>query len=1061
MTIKESSFPRKVSFETPIITLFSLNWELVLYATFFVIAVFTRFYDLGARVMSHDESLHTLYSWNLYAGKGYQHDPLMHGPFQFHLVALTYFLFGDNDFTARIPAAIFGVILVVMPYFFRPWLGRTGALATSFMILISPGLLFYSRYIRNEAYLHIWMLLMTLALFQFMRTRLARWLVVGAVAVVLSRATQEISLIHGYIGFSFIVTMWLSESLPQARQKLLTFGLLGLTLVLGPLSIYLLLQAGTVTVSDGSEGWLVGHADTLFMITGLIASLLVVQMGADRINRPLSRAIASLKDYKADLAKAILAALVVFVLLYTTFFTNMYGLYSGAIGGIIYWLEQHDVQRGGQPWYYYLMLMPLYEFLPLSIGLIGGLAYLLRGRFPSHLREEADPDSPTQPGGGSMFTAYLIYYALLSGLIFSWAGEKMPWLSTHITLPLTFLAGHVVQTVFDKFDWGEARQRGGLLLAGAILLIPAGVVAMTTATPFQSQSLQAMQETSQFIAGLIVLLVLAAVIYLYGRRLGQRLALRMALATVIFLMSLLTIRFAWLFNYINYDYVNEIMVYAHASPDVKLALGQIEEISRRTVGDKMIRLAYDNDSTWPLEWYLREYPNRVYYGENPSREALDSPVVIVGSANEGKVKPYLGDKYTRFNYRLVWWPMEDYKGQTLSRLWETYVVGPPPLEGTLDTAEAQAQRRTIVRDNWRKLWNIIFYRYYEDYDLNEWPFVHRFALYIRNDVLNQVWDYKSGPLQFTGPIVSSDPYEGKRTEIEALQSWGSNGSGAGQFLTPRGVAVAPDGTIYVADSGNHRIQAFDSGGRHLFSFGSQGEAPGQLNEPWGLAVAPDGTVYVADTWNHRVQAFTPTGEYKFSFGSFGNVQNGDPQSETGKFWGPRGVGIDAAGNVVVTDTGNKRVQKFDADGAFLQAWGGGGIIPGAFEEPVGIAIDDAGNIYVADTWNRRIQKFDANFSPVLQWDVAGWDSDSIVNKPYLSVDQAGRVFSSDPEGYRVIAYDSNSGEVLLTWGQYGQDLSSFQLPVGVAVDSSGDLLVVDSDSHRIMRFQIPAQAGGG
>jgi predicted membrane-bound mannosyltransferase len=89
--------------------------------------------------MSHDESLHTLYSWNLYAGKGYQHDPLMHGPSLFHITALMYFLFGDSDFSARMGPALFGIAMVILPYWFRPWLGRVGALAASFMILISPG----------------------------------------------------------------------------------------------------------------------------------------------------------------------------------------------------------------------------------------------------------------------------------------------------------------------------------------------------------------------------------------------------------------------------------------------------------------------------------------------------------------------------------------------------------------------------------------------------------------------------------------------------------------------------------------------------------------------------------------------------------------------------------------------------------------------------------------------------------------------------------------------------------------------------------------------------------
>ena len=200
-----------------------------------------------------------------------------------------------------------------------------------------------------------------------------------------------------------------------------------------------------------------------------------------------------------------------------------------------------------------------------------------------------------------------------------------------------------------------------------------------------------------------------------------------------------------MFTYINYDYVNEMLVYAHASPDVKLVLNQIDDISRRTVGDKIIKVAYDNDFTWPLEWYMREYPNRAYYGENPTREALDAPIVIVGSANESKVKPFLGDKYTRFRYRLVWWPIEDYKGQTLEKLWQKYVVGPPPED--LPTPNRSGNSAKNRARQLAQNVEIIFYRDYEDYELNEWPFVHRFYVYVRKDVLNEIWDYQSGPVQ--------------------------------------------------------------------------------------------------------------------------------------------------------------------------------------------------------------------------------------------------------------------------------------------------------------------------
>lgn len=1069
MTVKSDYLQRKGGLDKPLSIVFALNWEIVLYATILAIAVFSRFYDLGARVMSHDESLHTLYSWNLYAGKGYQHDPLMHGPFLFHINALMYFLFGDNDFTARISTALFGVVLVMLPYWFRPWLGRIGALAASVMILISPGLLFYSRYIRNEAYIGVWTALMVLALFQYMRTRSNRWLYIGSAAIALMLATKEVSYIHGFIGVSFVLMAWVWESWPEARRRMLTYGLLGLFIALILAVIFMSVQAGSLAVPavEGGEAafdpW--KYIRLMLMIIQMLFGLMIIQFGVDRTNRPITSALNSLPGRLPEIGKAAVVGAVIFVLLYTTFFSNIAGLYTGTIGAVTYWLSQQDVQRGSQPWYYYIMLVPLYEFLPFFLGTIGGLIYLFRRKgLPAHAdaeleeartkaRSHPNTTAPTiWPSDGGTFAAFTIYWTVLSFAIYSWAGEKMPWLTVHMTLPLIFLTAHITQTVLSKFNWSEVRQKGGLIFGGALLLIIPALGTVLTAQPFRNQSLQSINDTLQFIAALVVLGILGFVIWRFGRRLGQGQALRTAFVTLLLLLSLLTIRFAWLLAYVNYDYVNEMLVYAHASPDVKTALNQIDDLSRRTVGDKMIRIAYDNDSTWPLEWYMREYPNRVYYGETPTREALDSPVVIVGSANESKVKPFLGDRYIRFRYRLVWWPIEDYKGQTLQKLWQNYVVGPPPQDPGLATAETQAARRQTVRDNWRKLFDIIFYRDYEDYELNEWPFVHRFFVYIRKDVANEVWGYESGPLELVQE-ANLDPYQGKRVETEALTVWGSNGNGDGQFVTPRSLAVGPDGRIYVADSGNHRIQVLDSAGNFLFKWGSEGTGPGQFSEPWGLAVAKDGTVYVADTWNHRIQVFSANGEYLRAFGTFANVQY-DAQAEPGTFWGPRDIAIDAEGNLYVTDTGNKRVEKFTPDGEFIQLWGGGGIVPGAFEEPVGIDIDSQGNIYVADTWNRRIQKFDANFNPIIQWDVVGWDSESVVNKPYLTVGPQDQIFVSDPEGYRIIAYDSN-GQVLVTWGQYGQDLASMGLPVGLDFDNEGTLLVADSDNNRIMKFVVP------
>ncbi|PJH75475.1 MAG: hypothetical protein CO064_06480, partial [Anaerolineae bacterium CG_4_9_14_0_8_um_filter_58_9] len=116
----------------------SINIEVLLFVLIAILAAFSRFYDLGVRVMSHDESLHTYFSWLLAQGSGYQHNPMMHGPLQFHLLALTYFLFGASDFTARLPHAVSSFLTIVLLWKYRRYLGRAGTLIAAALMLISP-----------------------------------------------------------------------------------------------------------------------------------------------------------------------------------------------------------------------------------------------------------------------------------------------------------------------------------------------------------------------------------------------------------------------------------------------------------------------------------------------------------------------------------------------------------------------------------------------------------------------------------------------------------------------------------------------------------------------------------------------------------------------------------------------------------------------------------------------------------------------------------------------------------------------------------------------------------
>ncbi|HZY45259.1 MAG TPA: NHL repeat-containing protein, partial [Anaerolineae bacterium] len=266
-----------------------------------------------------------------------------------------------------------------------------------------------------------------------------------------------------------------------------------------------------------------------------------------------------------------------------------------------------------------------------------------------------------------------------------------------------------------------------------------------------------------------------------------------------------------------------------------------------------------------------------------------------------------------------------------------------------------------------------------------------------------------------------------------------------------------DGYIYVADGiDNHRIAKFDSTGKFVMNIGGSSgeESPnppaGLFREPWDVAAAPDGSIYVADTWNHRTQHFKADGTFIRAWGTYSNT-GGQAVGSEGGFFGPRGIAIDATGRVLVADTGNKRIQIFEANGQFISQFGGAGLLAGNLDEPVGIAVDVKGNIIVADTWNGRIQVFDQTGLPLAQWDIDGWLDRDLVGKPYVAVDQQQRVYVADEVGRRVLVFDE-TGTYLGGFGGFGLDNKGFQLPGGIAVDKDGFIYVVDSDSSRVLKF---------
>lgn len=161
---------------------------------------------------------------------------------------------------------------------------------------------------------------------------------------------------------------------------------------------------------------------------------------------------------------------------------------------------------------------------------------------------------------------------------------------------------------------------------------------------------------------------------------------------------------------------------------------------------------------------------------------------------------------------------------------------------------------------------------------------------------------------------------------------------------PTGLLVARD-TLYVVDTGSHRIVRFDAKGRFLAASGTRGKAGGEFNFP--IQLAGGDTLFVVDALNYRVQRLTPSGEYLSAFGSQGNG--------LGTFAGPKAIARDSEGHLYVTDALLDNIQIFDCAGRLLLVVGRQGNADGEFMSPTGIAIDRNDRIYIVDGLNRRIQ----------------------------------------------------------------------------------------------------------
>ena len=1280
----------------------AVNWEFSIYLVILLLAVFSRFHMLDSRVMSHDESLHTRFSYNLYNEGNFQHTPLMHGPVLFHATALSFYLFGDSDFSGRIYTALLGVFMVMFPILWRKWLGRWGAILASTMLLISPLILFYNRYIRHDTPSIFFGMIMAYCVLMYLDggprfRRRAIWLYLFAAAMILNLGSKETAFIYIAIFASFLLIFFLVR-LAQQRLKLrgkflfqsivlgillgglITLGMyivvdiipaeiipgrgtpfqnlsdlqrsswlswMSLSILSGAfvllstalyafrdklgrlpwrelLLIFLLALATAggllfieelshfpsptetaqpanpeeeaVASQTGATGpgirvgpalalWLMALAVIIFLVrdarrrnhTGdkpaadksdaggiwgylyqfpevdilvLVLTLILPWttalftrfMGgsandfialADSLPAAVRAGLTGLPNVGGpeQVGQLLVGALVfaplmslslaiglswnrkrwlisatifhvIFAFFFTTVFTNIAGLGTGMIYSLGYWLEQQGVRRGSQPQYYYLLvIMPTYEFLPI-VGSVSAMfagvtcfwksrrkrlvevetarqreidaqleAYFeaATGEETSHPQTSAPADEAVKAAGGDdsgspnavaiapddgklsrlPFLLLLSWWAILNLVGYSLAGEKMPWLGTHLTTPMILIAAWYFGGVISRIDSSRFLARGWI----ALLIAPIFLISLLRVTasflggdmPFAGLARHQLEQTYAWLAALIVALALGYLLIRLARETGWLQIRRILSLTLVGILSVFTLRAAWMASFINYDLPTEFLVYAHAGPAVKWVLDDIEEMSLRVTDGLDLNFVYDDEVSWPYSWYFRNFNDAVFVGGNPTVQNTENAViVVVGAGHRGDVEPILEDRYIRRDHMRMWWPMQEYFNLTPERIHNALDFSP-------QNANAAALRRGIFDIWWSRDYDAYGAATGKDFSLTNWPVSDRMHVYIRKDFAAMIWDYGLGD----GDVPSNIPAAVNQCAanwraIDPILEFDQPEPG---FAHPLALTVAGD-RVLVADEVANLVFSFDREGGFQRSYG--GTESISFRRPNSVALADSGDLLVVDTWNYRILRLDSQGAPVATWGQAGEFGFDAPVVPVDGFWGPRDVAVDEAGRVYIADTGNKRIRVYALDGAEAVHQfdiGAGGSGPGELDEPSGLAIHSDGRLFVADTWNRRIAVFDLNGGHRGDFRVRGWYNNAF-NRPYLALDEArDTLYITDPDSKRVLVYDTN-GECFGSFGEAGDFASAGQFRDigGIAVDADGYIYVSDSGAGGVLKF---------
>ncbi|WP_434756378.1 S-layer homology domain-containing protein [Paenibacillus amylolyticus] len=347
-----------------------------------------------------------------------------------------------------------------------------------------------------------------------------------------------------------------------------------------------------------------------------------------------------------------------------------------------------------------------------------------------------------------------------------------------------------------------------------------------------------------------------------------------------------------------------------------------------------------------------------------------------------------------------------------------------------------------------------------------------------------------------GKAYAADRYIIKRVAGTGSSGYSGDGGAAvsAQLKGPYGVAVDSNENVYIVDYANDRIRKVDKEGKistlagnGISGYSGDGGAAtlAQLKNPTGVAVDSSGNVYIADSGNNGIRKVDKEGKISTLAGTGTAGYSGDGGAATStQLKNPYGVAVDNSGNVYIADSGNNGIRKVDKEGKISTLAGngisgysgdGGAATLAQLKNPTGVAVDSSGNVYIADSGNNGIRKVDkeGKISTLAGTGTAGYSGDggAATSAKFFSpigvtVDSSGNVYIVDYGNQRIRKVDKEgkistlAGTGTAGYSGDGGAATSAQLnyPRGAAVDSSGNVYIADYANYMIRKLAAPAPA---